>query len=329
MIAILIASLVLFVVFLVLLDSAKRVSWVSNAAQKTVLITGCDTGFGNLLARSLDDLGCRVIAACLTENGAKDLKATTSDRLQTISMDVGDSKSVSRALTRVQAILSSDNGLWAVVNNAGVGGGSGPSEFHTREEYLKCLEVNLLGVIDVTNTFMPLVKASRGRVINLSSISGRVALSAITMYSVSKWGVEAYSDCIRRTLAPFGVCVSVIEPGAYGTPMTSQEATGQWWWKVWDALPSHVQQDYGQGYIKHCIVNATRYAGTVNPRVEEVVDTIKHALFAVRPRKRYAVGRMARYATIPLSYAPSWAQDAIQAWYSPVPEAAKRILSRT
>ena len=88
-------------------------------------------------------------------------------------------------------------GLWAVVNNAGVPGKSGPSEFHTRADFQETLDVNLLGVIDVTNTFLPLVKRSRGRIINTSSMAGRLVFPVIPAYNISKWGVEIYSDCIR------------------------------------------------------------------------------------------------------------------------------------
>ena len=87
--------------------------------------------------------------------------------------------------------------LWAVVNNAGTATAGGPLEWLTVDDYRATADVNLYGMIDVTMTFLPLIKKSRGRVVNMSSVAGRLALFGINPYTVSKYGMEAFSDELR------------------------------------------------------------------------------------------------------------------------------------
>ena len=89
------------------------------------------------------------------------------------------------------------SGLWGVVNNAGVPGNFGPPEWHTIDDYKSVAAVNLYGLIDVTMTFLPLVKMARGRVVNTSSAAGRFSAPYLTPYTVSKYGVEAFTDGLR------------------------------------------------------------------------------------------------------------------------------------
>ena len=88
-------------------------------------------------------------------------------------------------------------GLWGVCNNAGIGGAGGPMEWLTLDDYRRCLDVNLLGLIDVTTVFLPLVKRSRGRVVNMASVMGRISFESMAPYCISKYGVEAFSDSFR------------------------------------------------------------------------------------------------------------------------------------
>ncbi|CAO2582000.1 Short-chain dehydrogenase/reductase family 9C member 7 [Lemmus lemmus] len=168
---------------------------VRNLSEKYVFITGCDSGFGNLLARQLVDRGMRVLAACLTEEGAQKLQQDTSYQLQTILLDVTKTESIKAAAQWVRDQVG-EQGLWALVNNAGVGLPSGPNEWLTKEDFVKVINVNLVGLIEVTLNMLPMVKKARGRVVNMSSSGGRVAVIG-GGYCVSKFGVEAFSDSIR------------------------------------------------------------------------------------------------------------------------------------
>ncbi|XP_052021007.1 retinol dehydrogenase 7 isoform X2 [Apodemus sylvaticus] len=167
---------------------------VSHLQDKYVFITGCDSGFGNLLARQLDRRGMRVLAACLTEEGAEQLRSKTSDRLETVILDVTKTESIVAATQWVQERVGS-RGLWGLVNNAGICIFA-VNEWLKKQDFASVLDVNLLGLIDVTLNMLPLVRKARGRVVNISSSMGRVSLIG-GGYSISKYGVEAFSDSLR------------------------------------------------------------------------------------------------------------------------------------
>uniref|UniRef100_A0A8C3P6P8 Uncharacterized protein n=1 Tax=Chrysemys picta bellii TaxID=8478 RepID=A0A8C3P6P8_CHRPI len=191
---------------------------VENLREKYVLITGCDSGFGNLLAKQLDLRGLRVLAACLTQQGAEQLRKATSERLQTVILDVTRTDSIAAATAWVKEQVG-DKGLWGLVNNAGLVFPVAPNEWLTKDDFVKVLDVNLVGLIEVTLSFLPLVKRARGRVVNVASILGRLAFYG-GGYCPSKYGVEAFSDSLRRELRPFGVKIAIVEPGYFRTPMT-------------------------------------------------------------------------------------------------------------
>ncbi|NXU21506.1 RDH16 dehydrogenase, partial [Pardalotus punctatus] len=168
---------------------------VPRLSEKHVLITGCDSGFGNLLARQLDARGLRVLAACLTEAAATQLRAVTSNRLQTVLLDVTSSKSIADVTAWVRERVG-DQGLWGLVNNAGIAIPTAPNEWLTKEDFVKVLDVNLLGLVEVTLSLLPLVRRARGRVVNVASVMGRVSFFG-GGYCISKYGVEAFSDSLR------------------------------------------------------------------------------------------------------------------------------------
>ncbi|NXU33356.1 RDH16 dehydrogenase, partial [Thalassarche chlororhynchos] len=147
---------------------------VPRLSEKYVLITGCDSGFGNLLARQLDARGLRVLATCLTEMGAAQLRAAASPRLQTVLLDVTSSQSIAAATAWVRECVG-DRGLWGLVNNAGTAIPTGPNEWLTKDDFVKVLDVNLVGLIEVTLSLLPLVRQARGRVVNVASVMGRIS----------------------------------------------------------------------------------------------------------------------------------------------------------
>ncbi|XP_022090638.1 short-chain dehydrogenase/reductase family 9C member 7-like isoform X2 [Acanthaster planci] len=167
---------------------------------KYVLITGCDSGFGNLLARTLGkQRGCHVIAACLTKDAAVQLKrdmAGTGQVVTPILLDVRSSESIRKAYQEVQRIIPPGQGLWGLVNNAGINKPGGPYEWLTREEINTIFQVNFLGTVEVTSTFLPLLIQAHGRVVNMSSCTAMLPMVG-TAYAASKTAVEAYSDNLR------------------------------------------------------------------------------------------------------------------------------------
>ncbi|XP_075447568.1 retinol dehydrogenase 7-like [Ascaphus truei] len=290
---------------------------LQNLSDKYVLITGCDSGFGNLLAKQLDQRGLRVLAACLTERGAEDLKKETSSRLQTVILDVTDSQSVSSAAKWVTSTVG-DAGLWGLVNNAGFAIGLAPNEWQMKEDFIKLLNVNLLGMIDVTLNLLHLIRKAQGRIVNVSSAAGRLCTVG-GGYCLSKFGVEAFSDGLRRELCNFGVKVSIIEPGAFRTPITALEPHKQNLKRLWENLPAEVKKDYGEQYYKNWAQNLDNLMGPANSKLYKVTDCMEHALIAVYPWTRYSAGWDCKLFYIPVSYLPTILSDYVICRSAPKP----------
>ncbi|XP_076776667.1 retinol dehydrogenase 7 isoform X3 [Arvicanthis niloticus] len=236
---------------------------VSDLHNKYVFITGCDSGFGNLLARQLDRRGLRVLAACLTVEGAEQLRSKTSERLETVILDVTKTESIVAATQWVKERVG-NRGLWGLVNNAGISVFA-VNEWMSKQDFATVLDVNLLGMIEVTLNILPLVRKARGRVVNVSSVMGRLTLVG-GGYCVSKYGVEAFSDSLRysmimrscgdpsarRELSYFGVKVAIIEPGGFKTNISDVKRLADNVKKLWDQATSEVKEIYGEKYLDSC-----------------------------------------------------------------------------
>ncbi|XP_053312011.1 retinol dehydrogenase 7-like [Spea bombifrons] len=289
---------------------------LENIPGKYVLITGCDSGFGNLLAKQLDQRGMRVLAACLTEKAAANLKKATSSRLQTVILDVTDSQSVSAAAKWVSSRVG-DEGLWGLVNNAGFGYAFGPNEWQRREDFAKVLNVNFLGLVDVTLNVLPLVRKAQGRIVNVSSCGGR--LPAVGGgYCPSKYGVEAFSDSLRREMQDFGVKVSIIEPGVFKTPMNNTEPHINNLKRLWENAPAEIKEAYGEQFYQQTY-RTSFSSNNLNSKLSEVTYCMEHALTAVYPWTRYSPGWDCKLYYLPLSYLPTPITDYVLSRSAPKP----------
>lgn len=294
---------------------------VDNKGQKYVYITGCDTGFGNLLAKHLDQLGFRVIAGCYTEKGEDELKKSASDKLSTVPLDVSDSASVSKAADHIKTLVG-PKGLWAVVNNAGISVPSGPTDWLTIEDFKQMLSVNLCGVIDVTLSVLPLIKMTKGRVVNVASVFGRISPFG-GPYCMSKYGVEAFNDSLRLNMRPFGVKVACIEPGFFKTNVTDMVAVKSNLQKLWDRLPQGVKDDYGHTFLESSLGQLEqRFRLFTDGDLMKVVGCMEHAISAVHPRTRYSPGWDAKFFWLPLSYMPTCITDSLFVKCFPQPNPA-------
>lgn len=196
---------------------------IEGIPDKYVFVTGCDSGFGNLLCRKLDRRGFHVLAGCLTEKGADDLKRVAGPNLKTVLLNVTNEESIQKAMEWAKKEVGEKGemtlkvgkkklspflishlkhriffslGLWGIVNNAGSALPMGPSEWMKVEDFQRTLKVNMNGVIAMTMTFLPLIKKARGRIVNVASVLGRVAANG-GGYCISKFAVEGFSDCLR------------------------------------------------------------------------------------------------------------------------------------
>ncbi|XP_028642454.1 retinol dehydrogenase 16-like, partial [Grammomys surdaster] len=214
-----------------------------------------------------------------------------------------------------------NRGLWGLVNNAGIFTPWGPNEWMNKQDFATVLDVNLLGMIEVTLSLLPLVRKARSRMVNVSSITGRVTFGG-GGYSISKHGIEAFSDSLRRELSYFGVNVAIIEPGLFKTGMTSSARFSSDFQMLWDQTSSEIREIYGEKYLASSLKTIKEMDQRGNKDLSLVTDCMEHALTACHPRTRYSAGWDAKLFYLPLSYLPTSLEDAFFYWTSPKPEKA-------
>jgi len=182
---------------------------------KSVLITGASSGIGFATAIYLDGLGIKVYAGVRKDSDGLKLKEASSDKLCPVIIDVCDHPSVNNAFTMISEEEESAN-EFSLVNNAGLSL-NGPLELVNYEKIKKLIDVNINGLLFVTKTFLSLIRANKGRLINISSGHGLVGVPDKSVYAASKFAVQGISSSLRTELRPFGVKVSNIVVGKINT----------------------------------------------------------------------------------------------------------------
>ncbi|KAL3065012.1 hypothetical protein OYC64_001118 [Pagothenia borchgrevinki] len=259
---------------------------------KAVLITGCDSGFGQATARRLDSLGFQVFATVLDLNssGAKDLQRSCSSLLTLLRVDITQQSHVQQALTKVQSLLG-PRGLWALVNNAGVCVNFGDAELSLMSNFRGCMEVNFFGTLSVTKSFLPLLRLSRGRIVNISSPAGDQPFPCLAAYGASKAALNLLTSTLRHELEPWGVQVCTVLPSSF---RTGQSSNSEYWeqqhQRLLQDLPPALLQDYGEDYVTETKDLFKSHASRADPDLRPVIETIVRALLAPRPRPRYFAG---------------------------------------
>ena len=181
------------------------------------MVTGASTGIGRATVLWLDARGWRVHAGVRREEDLRSLAESGSDRLLPVLLDVTDQEQIEAAAARV--VEDTDGaGLDGLVNNAGIAV-PGPLETLPIEDFRRQLEVNLIAQVAVTKAMLSSIRAARGRIVFNTSIGGRMALPMFGAYHASKFGLEAVGDSLRQELRPWGISVSIIEPGSIQTPI--------------------------------------------------------------------------------------------------------------
>jgi NAD(P)-dependent dehydrogenase (short-subunit alcohol dehydrogenase family) len=251
-----------------------------------VVVTGASTGIGRACALDLDGRGFRVFAGVRRDVDAERLRAERPT-IEPLHIDVTDAEAIAAARDRVSEAVGAA-GLAGLVNNAGIAV-PGPLEHLPIEELRRQLEVNLVGQVAVTQAFMPLLRAGRGRIVNIGSIGGRVALPLLGPYAASKHAIEGISDSLRRELRPWGIHVSIVRPGPIATEIWERgNANAD---ELLERMPE-AAADYGPAIERARAFAAERTRQAVPPTA--VAEVVAHALTADRPRTRYLVGPQAR-----------------------------------
>ena len=187
---------------------------------KAVLVTGASSGMGKACAVRLAEGGFTVFAAVRKERDAQAIRESCSPRLIPIILDVTKDRSISEAAQTVQDAVGSA-GLAGLVNNAGIAV-TGPIELVPLEELRRQFEVNVFGQIAVTQALLPLIRAGRGRIINVGSVGARFALPFGSPLNSSKAAFESISDSMRMELRPWGIHVVLVSPGSIRTAAESK-----------------------------------------------------------------------------------------------------------
>jgi len=244
-------------------------------AADPVLITGCSSGIGKVTARRLTEAGHTVYATARRPETLTDLSAAGA---HVLALDVTDEESMAAA---VKAVEAEHGSVGTLVNNAGYGL-YGPVEEVAMSDVRREFETNVFGLGRLTQLVLPGMRATgRGRIVNISSMGGRIVFPTGGWYHASKYAVEALSDALRVEVAPFGVTVVLVEPGLIRTEFESVASSG--------LAPEAASGPYAQMRRSADEVMRQAYRSRAGAPPEAVADVIRKAVEARRPRTRYVV----------------------------------------
>lgn len=246
--------------------------------KKLVVITGCSTGIGRAAALHLAERGFHVLAGVRKEKDAESFRGQAA--ITPAIIDVTDDNSVKIAATHPLLREAREVHL---INNAGIAVG-GPVEATPVSKWKQQFDVNVFGLVEVTQGFLPFIRATKGRIVNLSSVAGIAASPYLAPYAASKFAVEAISDSLRRELKQFGVKVIVLEPGPIKTPIWEKGMAVQDSSSIGGELESLYGKEMKQ--FRALVKKSEEQAVHVN----KISQLLEYALTCRSPRTRYVVG---------------------------------------
>lgn len=252
-----------------------------HAEQKAVLITGATTGIGRMAAEHLAANGYFVYAGARKQSDIDELNKI--ENIEAVRLDVTIQDEIDAAVAHIS---SAGRGLWGLVNNAGVNV-VGPLIEFSDEDFDFLFDVNVRGVFSVTKAFAPLVIESRGRIVNISSISGIGTGQAYGPYSMTKHAIEAFTDALRAELEVTGVAVSAIEPGNYSSAIGLTRCERML--AKADAAASEYWAEMMKEHIDYCKERVAPGYESSAPEPVAVAEAIEHALFNAEPKTKYLV----------------------------------------
>jgi NAD(P)-dependent dehydrogenase (short-subunit alcohol dehydrogenase family) len=314
--------------------------------QLGVVITGCDSGFGNDLAFALADKGFVVFSGCLRKEALQQFQGT---RIVAFSMDVTKDDQVQAAAAKVNTWLSKGgNYLHAVVNNAGIGHcglvdwqdmasfqQDMDGEYGLYGNFVECMQVwcaviisifvdahsttvllvNYFGMIRTVKAFLPLLKAQardykEARVVNVISMAGLVVGGFAAPYHGSKYAAEALSTSLRMELRPFGIQVITVNPSFHTSPLTTNMRHDVQ--QLWNELPLHKRNEYGEEFFQQVFRNSVQVPEMLMWRARVVQQELVKSVLHKNPPSQIIVGSDAKYSMMILRHFPVWLQDWMQ-----------------
>ena len=275
-------SILYVVVILISIGSSiVTANETKSESQKAVLITGASAGLGRVTAEHLAKSGYFVYAGARKD---RDIAALNSiNNIKAIRLDVTKQDDINEAVAIIEA---EGRGLWGIVNNAGVFDQK-PLLVSDMTDLEFQFGVNVFGVFRVTKAFAPMVLESRGRIINISSISGFMSVDTVGVYAATKHALEAMTDSLALELQPYGVHVAAINPGNFKTKSSETRCL-----KVVEDKESNwgIFEKRRQDMVDYCRESLERSEDNDNSRPPILVaKAVEQALFEENPRKRYLV----------------------------------------
>ena len=277
-----------------------------NEQQKTVLVTGASTGLGLDCSLELAKRGWSVFAGVRKESDADRLRELASGDLTPVILDVVDYETVHSSVAMIEERVGL-SGLNGLVNNAGISV-QGPLELVPPEEIQKQLAVNVTGQVAVTQACLSLLRQADGRIVFMSSESGRITLPLVGPYSASKFALEAVANAFRMELLPFRIKVSLVEPGSIQTDIWDKAIESA------EHLRDSVSAEGRELYEKqlNALVNGPREFRDRAVPVERVTRAVLKALTSRWPRARYVVSTEARLLILFHLLTPTFLSDRIK-----------------
>ena len=279
----------------------------------TVLITGASTGIGAACAIRLAAAGMHVYAGVREDAAGAALRAQNAALITPLHIDVTDADSIAAAVATLDAQLG-DAGLNGLINNAGIAIG-GPLEVLPMNEIRRQFDVNVFGALAVTQAFLPQLRRARGRIVNMGSIAGRIALPFLGPYCMSKSALRAMTHALRLEVDAWGIDVALVEPGAIATPIWKKSNAAA------DVMQATLQNDTLAHYsrplegIRRVIAKAEEQAISA----DAVARAVEHALTAAHPKTEYLVGNDARMRAAINAVLPQFLQDRLHRWFLKFP----------
>lgn len=276
-------TLVFYLFFILVLTDTVYAEDENPDTSKAVLITGASSGFGRQATEQLAAAGYFVYAGARKD---ADIEALNSiQNVQAVRLDVTKPEQIAAA---VETVRAGNRGLWGLVNNAGVNV-IDPLIEGRESDWEFLFDVNMFGVMRVTQAFAPLIIESKGRIVNISSIGGILSggpMIGYGPYTMSKHAIEAFTDQLESEMKPLGVTVIAIEPGSFST-------------KIGESRCKRMLAQIGDREYRYYAEAMKEYTEGCERRLEEnlevgtdpkpVSDAIEQALFAEKPKRRYLV----------------------------------------
>ena len=276
----------------------------SPEIREIAVVTGASSGIGAATARDLARRGFHVLAGVRRD---PDADAIRGPGIEPLIIDITNPDHIRALATRVHGDPQG-RAVRALVNNAAVGVNV-PVEAFAIDEWRRLFEVNLFGHVAVTQALLPALIRSEGRVVNISSVGGKVAMATYGPYAGTKFALEAVSDSLRREMAPFGVGVVVVEPGAVRTEMPGRAiATAH---ELASAMSPEQSQRYGPLVQAITAQTASHTTSGSGLPADAAAKVIAKAVTARKPRTRYTVGRDAALITRLVRFLPDRTLDRV------------------